>query len=450
MHSSSGSSTAHWSSRTAFILASVGSAVGLGNLWRFSAEAGSNGGAAFIGVYLLCVAFIGIPIIMAELLIGRGGNAASAIKSAEELAERNGVSRFWSLGIWLGVISSFLILSFYAVVAAWVMAYIPKFLFGAFAGQKPLQIAGQFDTLVASPLQLMPWFLIICALTIWLVARGVNRGIEMAAKILMPTFFALLIILSIISVITGWESGGTQAAISFMFSPDFSKLTPAVAASALGQAFFSLGIGMAMIVTYGSYLPHNVNIPKSAVIIGVCDTSVALVAGFAIFPIVFKFGLDFQAGAGLFFQTLPTALTETPGGAWIGAGFFSMAFFAALTTAVAFLEPAAAYVKEQFGLSKAKSALLIGIATALLGLGSLYSLAFMDFLDGGLTAPILLPLSALIMVIFVGWRLDRKMVEGELGKESLGLARVLLFMIRYVAPIMIVVIMISSISDKYL
>lgn len=446
---SSDTGTAAWSSRTAFILAAVGSAVGLGNLWHFSAEAGSNGGAAFIGVYLLCVAFIGIPIIMAELLIGRGGRASSAIKSAEELAERNGLSKLWSSGIWLGVISSFLILSFYAVVAAWVMAYIPKFLFGAFDGQTPVQIAAQFDQLVASPNDLMPWFLLICVLTIWLVARGLNRGIELAAKILMPAFFFLLILLSILSVISGWESGGTQEAIAFMFTPDLSKVTAEVATSALGQAFFSLGIGMAMIATYGSYLPKDVDIPKSAVIIGICDTLVALVAGFAIFPIVFTFNLDFQSGAGLFFQTLPTALVETPGGSWIGAAFFSMAFFAALTTAVAFLEPSAAYLKEQLGMSKAKAAILVGVFAIVFGLGSLYSIAFMDFLDGGLTAPLLLPLSALIVVIFVGWRLDRKMVADELGEESAGLAKILLFMIRYIAPIMITVILINGISGKY-
>ncbi len=446
---SSSHQTANWSSRFAFILAAVGSAVGLGNLWRFSAEAGENGGAAFIAVYLICVAFIGIPIIMAELLIGRAGRATSAIKSAEDLAERSGVSKAWSLGIWLGVISSFLILSFYAVVAAWVLAYIPKFLTGAFAGQTPLEISGQFDTLIASPSALMPWFLLICGLTIWLVSRGVNRGIEMAAKILMPTFFFLLVLLSLISVIKGWSSGGTQQAISFMFSPDISKLTPQVAVSALGQAFFSLGIGMAMIATYGSYLPRNVNIPQSAVIIGICDTSVALIAGFAIFPIVFTFGLDFQAGAGLFFKTLPTALVETTGGMWIGAAFFSMAFFAALTTAVAFLEPAAAYVTEQFGISKAKSAIMIGVAAIVFGLGSLYSIEFMDFLDVGLTAPILLPLSALLVVTFTGWRLDKAVIAEQLQEDSPVLTSFLMVMIRFIAPLMILIIMISGISDKY-
>jgi len=441
--------TANWSSRFGFILAAIGSAVGLGNLWRFSAEAGSNGGAAFILIYLLCVALIGIPIIMAELLIGRAGRASSAIKSAEELATRSKVSTAWSAGIWLGVISSFLILSFYAVVAAWVLAYIPKFLTGAFTGQTPVEIAAQFDTLIASPTALMPWFLLICILTIWLVSRGLNRGIEMAAKILMPTFFVLLVLLSITSIINGWSSGGTQQAISFMFSPDFSKISPQIAVSALGQAFFSLGIGMAMIATYGSYLPRDVNIPQSAVIIGVCDTAVALIAGFAIFPIVFTFGLDFQAGAGLFFKTLPTALVDTTGGMWIGAAFFSMAFFAALTTAVAFLEPAAAYVNEQFGLSKARAAVIIGVAAIIFGLGSLYSTEFMDFLDTGLTAPILLPLSALIVVFFTGWRLDKAVINQQLKKDSPKLTAFLMIMIRFIAPLMILVILVSGITDQY-
>ena len=449
MQSSSSGGTANWSSRSGFILAAVGSSVGLGNLWRFSAEAGANGGAAFIVVYLACVFFIGIPIIMSELLIGRAGKAASAIKSAEDLARRSKVSGAWSMGIWLGVISSFLILSFYAVVAAWVLAYIPKFLNGAFNNQTPVQIAAQFDSLTTSPGELMPWYLLICVLTIWLVARGVNRGIEMAAKILMPSFFVLLLILAIVSVWTGWTTGGTQLAFSFMFSPDISKIDGNVAVSALGQAFFSLGIGMAMIATYGSYLPKNVNIPQSALIIVVCDTLVALIAGFAIFPIVFTFGLDFTAGAGLFFQTLPTALINTSGGSWIGAAFFSMAFFAALTTAVAFLEPAAAYVTEQFGLTKARSAIIIGIAVILFGLASLYSLAFMDFLDTGLTAPILLPLSALLVVFFTGWRLDRRIIAVQVGSQSPQLAKFLFLMLRYVAPIMILVIMISGIYSQY-
>ena len=271
-----------WSSTITFTLAAIGCSVGLGNLWRFSAEAGAKGGGAFILVYLLCVICIGIPAIMCEFLIGRSGNASSAINSMRDVTQRSGGSRWWVSSAWAGTISGFLIASFYCVVAAWVMAYIPKFLNGAFDGQTPAQIATQFNQMIVSPADLLPWFLIFGGLTTWLVARGVNRGIELASKLLMPTFFLLLLLLSLYSMISSWESGGTQAALDFMFSADFSKINGAVAVSALGQAFFSIGLGMAMMVTYGSYLPKNVSLQRSALIIGGSDTLVALIAGLAI------------------------------------------------------------------------------------------------------------------------------------------------------------------------
>jgi len=371
------SNTAQWSSRLAFTLAAIGCSVGLGNLWRFSAEAGSNGGGAFIVVYLACVIFIGIPTIMAEFLIGRAGQASSAVNSMGDLAKRSSTPTLWSLGAWVGMLAAFLIVSFYAVVAAWVMAYIP-----------------------------------------WLVARGVNRGIELASKVLMPAFFVLLLLLSCYSIFSSWESGGTDKALAFLFSPEFSKIDGSVAVSALSQAFFSIGLGMAMMIAYGSYLPKNISIPQSSVIIGLADTAVALIAGLAIFPIVFKYGLDFSAGAGLFFQTLPTALIETPGGNLVGAAFFCMAFFSALTTGVALLEPSVAHASEHLKISKAKAAIYVGIVMILVGFGSLFSIEFLDFLDGGLTAPILLPLSALLVVLFVGWRLDKSIIDAELSDND--------------------------------
>jgi NSS family neurotransmitter:Na+ symporter len=443
------SDTAQWSSRIAFILAAIGCSVGLGNLWRFSAEAGSNGGGAFIVVYLACVVFIGIPTIMAEFIIGRAGRASSAANSMNDLADRSATSRLWSLGAWSGMLAAFLIVSFYAVVAAWVMAYIPKFLIGAFDGQTPLQIAEQFSTLTKSPLELMPWFLAFSVMVIWLVARGVNRGIELASKILMPAFFVLLFSLSCYSIFSSWESGGTGQALEFLFSPQFSKIDGSVAVSALSQAFFSIGLGMAMMIAYGSYLPKDISIPQSAVIIGLADTAVALIAGLAIFPIVFKYGLDFSAGAGLFFQTLPTALIETPGGNIIGAAFFCMAFFSALTTGVALLEPSVAHASEQLKISKAKAAISIGILMIIVGFGSLYSMPFLDFLDGGLTAPILLPFSALLVVLFVGWRLDQSIIDAELSDSDRRLGKFLLLMIRYLAPLMITIILIAGIEQKY-
>ena len=444
-----GTQTPQWSSQLAFILATIGCSVGLGNLWRFSAEAGTNGGGAFIVVYLACVVFIAIPVMMAEFLIGRAGDASSAVNSINDLSQRSGVSNFWSIGVWAGMLASFLIMSFYAVIAAWVMAYIPRFIQGAFDGQTPVEIAAQFDQMIISPITLMPWFLIFCGLVIWLVSRGLNRGIELASKVLMPTFFVLLVSLSAFSLISGWESGGTQKALNFMFNPDFSKITAEVAVSALGQAFFSIGVGMAMMVTYGSYLPKNISLPKSAFIVGISDTAVALIAGLAIFPIVFKYGLDFQAGAGLFFKTLPTALIETPGGNLVGAAFFCMAFFAALTTGVAMLEPAVAHLSEQFKIAKSKAALYVGLPMIAVGFICLYSLEFLDFLDTGLTATILLPFSALIGVLFVGWRLDRAIIDSELSSDDRAFGHFLLFLVRYVAPIMIMVILLAGIRAKY-
>jgi len=449
MASINSNDTAQWSSRLSFILAAIGSSVGLGNLWRFSAEAGANGGGAFILVYLLCVMLIGIPALMSEFLVGRAGTGTSVVTSMSDLCDRNQRSRAWNLSVWGGMISAFLIVSFYCVVAAWVMAYVPRFLTGAFDGQTPEQIAAQFDQLLISPYQLMPWFLVFAGLTIWLVGRGLNRGIELASKILMPTFFFLLFALCIYSIVTGWKSGGTQEALTFMFSPDFSKINGEVAVSALGQAFFSIGIGMAFMVAYGSYLPKSVSIPRSAFIIGLSDTAVALIAGLAIFPIVFKYGLNFQAGAGLFFQTLPTALISSPGGNLIGAAFFCMAIFAALTTAVALLEPSVAYVAERYQLIKSRAAVYVGIVMVGVGFICLFDMDFLNFLDGGLTAPITLPLSALILVLFVGWRLDKLIIDGELNDGDQQLGAVLLLLIRYVAPLMIAIIFVAGIRDKY-
>jgi NSS family neurotransmitter:Na+ symporter len=349
-------SSDQWSSRFAFIMAAVGSSVGLGNLWRFSAEAGQNGGGAFIMIYLSCVLLIGIPVLMSEFVIGRAGNANSAIRSVTDITSRSNVSSNWSALAWVGMIASFLIVSFYCVVAAWVIIYIPKFLFGSFDGQSVTQIAGQFAetrnnvwSLSPTNIGVMWTFTAFAALTTWLVARGVNRGIEWAAKVLMPLFFLLLITLSIYSLWSGFAtpvenaagavSNGAKEAIKFLFYPDFSAVTPEVVTRALGQAFFSIGLGSAIMITYGSYLPKSVNIPRSAIIIGLTDTGVALVAGLAIFPIVFAHGLSVSSGAGLFFETLPIALSSAPGGNFIGAAFFFLAIFAAVTSSISLLEP---------------------------------------------------------------------------------------------------------------
>lgn len=443
--------TAQWSSRFAFIMAAVGSSVGLGNLWRFSAELGTNGGAAFLIIYLACIVFVGIPVLMSEYIIGRAGNASSAVGSNNDLAERSGVSKVWSSGAWFGMIASFLIVSFYCVVAAWVLAYIPKFLFGTFAGMPAAEIEQQFGLMVSNPTtQVLPWFLFFGLVTAWLVARGVNKGIELAARLLMPIFFVLLIGLAAYSIISSMSSGGTSDALAFMFTPDFSKITPQVAQSALGQACFSIGIGNAIMITYGSYLPRDVSIPKSAVTVSLVDTCVAIIAGLAIFPVVFANDLDFEAGAGIFFTTLPTAMSNAPGGMLVGAAFFFLAFFAAVTSSVSLLEPSVAYLAEKLKIAKAKAAWITGAAIMALGLLSLYSLEFMDLIDGGIAGPILAPLSALLVVLFTGWRLNKAILAQELSGPGEALGKFILFFVRFIAPVFMGIVLVFGTIDRWI
>ncbi|VAV96646.1 Sodium-dependent transporter, SNF family [hydrothermal vent metagenome] len=455
-----------WSSRFAFLMAAVGSSVGLGNLWRFSAEAGQNGGGAFIMIYLLCVLLIGIPVLMSEYIIGRAGNANSAIRSVTDIADRSGSSRQWSLLGWIGMIASFLIVSFYCVVAAWVIIYIPKFLFGAFDGQTVVQISEQFAEtqkniwgLSPTNLGVMWAFSAFAALTTWLVARGVNQGIEWAAKVLMPLFFFLLFSLSLYSMWSGFttpvaladgtSSNGAVQALKFLFAPDFAKVTPEVITRALGQAFFSIGLGSAIMITYGSYLPRSINIPRSAIVVGLTDTAVALIAGLAIFPIVFSHGLNVNSGAGLFFETLPIALSSAPGGKFIGAGFFFLAIFAAVTSSISLLEPFVAWVIEKFQITRKKAAIIMGSIMWVLGLGSIFIGGFMGVLDGKLTGAIMLPLTGLLTVLFVGWKMKKSMVDEEMAGASPLLRSTLFALVRYVAPVFVFVVLVLGIDNTY-
>jgi len=387
---------------------------------------------------------------MSEYIIGRAGRAASAVKSMDDLNDRGGTSHVWSSGAWLGMIASFLIVSFYCVVAAWVLAYIPKFLTGAFDGQTPEQIAGQFGTMLESPRQVIPYFLIFGALTAFLVSRGVNRGIEIAAKYLMPLFFVLLIGLAGYAIFSSSEAGGAKKAAAFLFTFDFSKLNPQVAVAALGQACFSLGIGNAIMITYGSYLPRSVSIPKAAVTVGLTDTAVAMIAGFAIFPIVFANGLDFDAGAGIFFQTLPTALSTAFAGNIVGAAFFFLAFFAAITSSVSLLEPSVAWVSEHFKTTKAKAAWMTAAVMIALGFVSVYSSDFFDFIDTGLVGPIIAPLSALLVVLFTGHRLSKEILDQELGGEGEALGRFLMIFVKFIAPVFMAIVLAMGIWDRWL
>lgn len=445
--------TAQWSSRFAFIMAAVGSSVGLGNLWRFSSEAGSNGGGAFIFVYLLACAFVALPVLMSEYLIGRAGRDANAVSTMADVAVRSNRTKKWRLGGWIGMVAGFLIVTFYCVIAGWVVRYIFFALGNDFAGMTPEQVGGQFVNFISEPLQVLPWFLVFGLVTTWLVSRGVNAGIELAAKVLMPVFFILLIGLAGFAIITGLESGGTAEALAFLYTPDFSKINGSVAVAAVGQAFFSVGVGSAIMITYGSYIPKDISLPKSAGIVALMDTMVALVAGLAIFPIVFTFGLSPDGGAALLFITLPNAFEAMGGlGFIVGAAFFFLAFFAAVTSSVSLLEPSAAYVSEKFNMTKFKAAWIVGALMMLVGLISVFGVSpgggtpALDSIDA-FTGKVLLPLAGFVIVLFVGWRMDARIVAEEIKGDGQKFGEFIMFLTRWVAPIFVGVVLIASTVD---
>lgn len=456
--------TAQWSSRFAFIMAAVGSSVGLGNLWRFSSEAGSNGGGAFIFIYLLAVLFVCVPVLMSEYLIGRAGVEANAIGTMADVAQKSNRSRAWSIAGAMGTLAGFLIVTFYCVIAGWVIQYIIFSLTNSFEGMAPEDVAARFVNFISDPIAVLPGFLVFAAITTWLVSRGVNRGIEMAAKLLMPAFFILLALLAAYALFSNLGNGGTIKALNFLYVPDVKEMMTknpnissianigGVANAALGQAFFSIGVGSGIMITYGSYIPKSVSLPKASIIVAIMDTLVALIAGLAIFPIVFGSGLSESAGPALLFITLPNAF-ETMGavGPIIGVLFFFLAFFAAITSSVSLLEPSAAYVSERLKVSKAKAALITGLAMVLIGLISVFGVTpgggtpALDAIDG-FTGKVMLPLGGFLTILFVGWRVDARILNEQLKGKGEALGRLIMFFTRWVAPIFVGAVMISSIT----
>lgn len=448
-----------WSSRSAFVLAAIGAAVGLGNIWRFPTLAGENGGGAFVLVYLLFVALIGAPLVLSEVLIGRAGGKDAA-GSISEVAEKSGASRKWGLFGGVEILAAFLILSFYSVVAGWALHYVFMLagdwlgslssgapFAAAFAGQSQDQITGHMGQLFASPVRLIGMHALFMAVTAWIVLNGVHGGIERAAGLLMPVFFVLLVLLTIHSALTG----NFGEAVAFLFTPDFSKLNPQVINEALGQALFSLSLSSAALITYGAYVPQGVRLAPTAGIIAIADTMVALLAGLMIFPIVFAVGLDPAAGPALVFQSLPIAFSQMGGGALIGFAFFVLIFFAALTSSISLLEGPVSWAITELRWSRRLATLvigglsfLIGVACALgynvwsdvrpLGFWSIFEDAdILDSLDG-FTGKVMLPFAALGVSIFTGWIADRRLVQAESGLSGplFGLWRAL---VAYLAPV---------------
>ncbi len=438
-----------WSSRFAFILAATGSAVGLGNIWKFPYITGENGGGAFVLVYLVCIVLIGIPIMMAETLLGRRGRQ-SPINTMKALAAEAGADSRWRWLGWMGVIAGFLILSYYSVIAGWAASYILKALTGSFSGGSPEEIKALFQGLTDSPIQLTFWHTLFIAATMLIVARGVRGGLEKAVRFMVPALLLLLLLLLGYAMTTD----AYQQGLTFLFSPDFSRLTPSGILTAMGHAFFTLSLGMGAIMVYGSYLPDHVSVAKTTLMIAGADTVVALLAGMAIFPIVFANGLEPSAGAGLIFQTLPIAFGQMTGGAIFGTLFFVMLFFAALSSSISLIEPAVAWLVENRRMGRHTACLWSGAATWLLGLGTVFSFnlwenatlfgkTFFDLIDY-LTANLMLPLGGLLLALFAGWVMKQPASQDELELDGATIYKIWLVLVRYVAPIAVTIVLIHE------
>ncbi|WP_100639002.1 sodium-dependent transporter [Marinobacter salexigens] len=447
----SGVSRGLWSSRFAFILAATGSAVGLGNVWKFPYIVGENGGGAFVLVYLLCIAIIGVPIMMAEIYIGRSGRH-NPIGSMRLVAERNLSSPAWRISAVIGMIAAFAILSFYSVIGGWAASYVGHAALGDFNGGNSESIGKLFSDLLASPKQLLAWHTLFMALVILVVSQGLKNGLERAVSILMPALFVLLLI----TVGYATTTGHFGEAVSFLFTPDFKALTVNGVLIALGHAFFTLSLGMAIMMAYGSYLGRDVAVGRTAVTIGLMDTAVALLAGLAIFPIVFANGLEAGAGPGLIFQTLPLAFGSMPMGDLFGTLFFVLLLFAAWTSGISLLEPVVEWVEENTNMERSGSAIFVGVLCWLLGIASVLSLnvwadfapldmfarfegaTIFDLLDF-FTANILLPLSGLLTAIFVGWFVAKESLQADLEMSD-GTFALWLNFLRFITPVAVVIV----------
>ena len=430
-----------WTGNAGFVLAAAGSAIGLGNIWMFPYRAGVNGGAAFVLVYLLAVVAVGIPLMIAEVMIGRA-------------TQRNPVGAFmvlrsksaWSLVGWLGVVSGFVILSYYGVVAGWALDYTWRSATGALYAGGAGSSAAEFSKLVADgPRQVILQAIFMTA-TILVVARGVEAGIEKASKVLMPALFVLVLILLGFAL----SSSGAREGLEFLLKPRFDELTSASVLAALGQAFFSLSLGMGAMITYGSYLSPRENITKAVFSIALMDTVLAILAGLVIFPFVFSFGLEPGAGPGLVFITLPNAFEQLPASLFLSTAFFALLLFAALTSAISLLEVVVAFLIDQFGLPRGSAAWGAGGAIFVLGVPSAVTAGFLDRVDG-LATNWLLPVGGLLIAMFAGWALSRDEARGAYSGEGNGRAfergfEPWRFCIRYIAPIAVAVILLQNIG----
>ena len=446
---------ANFGSKIGVILASAGSAVGLGNIWRFPYETGNHGGAAFILIYLGCVLLLGIPVMIAEFMIGRHSraNTARAYQALSPGTQWRWVGR-------MGVLTGFLILSYYSVVAGWTLEFIGEAATNSFAGKSPAHFIDTFNIFIAHPLRPLLWMVVFLLVTHYVVVKGVEKGIEKSAKIMMPLLFLILVLLAVCSV----SLPGSSAGIEFLLKPDFSKVDGNVLLGAMGQAFFSLSLGMGCLCTYASYFRSDTRLPRTAFNVACIDTLVAIMAGFIIFPAAFSVGIQPDAGPSLLFITLPNVFQQAFGNLpWLAfllsVLFYVLLALAALTSTISMHEVVTAYLHEEFNMSRQRAACLVTAGCALLGmlcslsLGigkeyTLFGLTLFDVFDF-VTAKIMLPLGGLLISLFTGWHLDKQIVWQEIsnnGTLKVHIYRLFIFVMKYVAPVCIAFIFINELG----
>lgn len=440
----------HWSNRWAFIMATAGSAVGLGNIWKFPYMTGTNGGSAFVLVYLACIALVGLPLMMTEIMLGRRAQA-NPVDGMGKLAQEAGATSAWRMLGVMGLLAGVLILSFYSIIAGWVLDYGFRAVTQGFSGMTGETAKATFNNFLSNPYEMLLWHTVFMALTMAVVAHGVNSGLERANKIMMPALVFILLILLGYSM----AAGDVSKAFSFMFAVDFSKITPGVVLSAMGHSFFTLSLGMGAIMVYGSYLQRHVSIVRASLYVVFADTAIALVAGITIFAIVFANNLEPAAGPGLIFQTLPIAFGQMPGGSVFAVLFFVLVAFAAWTSSISLVEPVISWMVENSQMNRTHAAWAAGSVIWLLGIAvalsfnvwqgfHVFGFGLFDLLDK-LTTNIMLPVGGLLMAIFAVWVMRAAHAQEELGLHDKAY-RFWLFTIRYISPVAILLIFLNLVG----
>ena len=442
-----------WSNRWLFVLAAAGSAVGLGNIWKFPYIAGENGGGAFVLIYLACIALVGVPIMMSEILLGRSGRA-SPITAMEKLARLSGASNYWALVGWLGVLAGFLILSYYAVIAGWALNYVWLSGYGEFSNISASGAEDIFGDFLSNPWQLLFWHSLFMICTVTIVGRGIGKGLETAVRWFMPLLFILLIVL----LIYGFQSGGFKQAVNFMFDFKLDAVTAETWLIAMGQAFFTLSLGMGAMMAYGSYVPDSANIGSTVIIIALLDSFVAVAAGLAIFPIVFANGLEPSQGPGLMFVTIPLAFGQMSLGSVFGTLFFLLVSFAAITSAISLTEPAISYLVEKYNASRSRVAISLGVFCWLLGIGTVLSfnhwadltLFGMTFFDGVdyVSQNIMLPLGGMLIALFAAWRIPDSLIAEQLGIKKGNVLNSWKLLAGVLAPLCVALVFINTLFPE--